>query len=287
MAGRVCPLCARSSASFFLQYAGYQVFACGSCGLRFVDPQPSTDQMAALYGPSYFAHARPGEPGYDRYVEEFDGIRRTFDDRLRRLPRPSPSGSRLLDVGAALGLFVERARAQGWQADGLEPSPWAAQYARDVLSQPVQTGTLEASRVPDGSYDVVTLWEVLEHLPDPRATLLEVHRALRPGGLLALSTPDAGSAVARVLGRRWLGWTKIPEHLFFFDRPTLRRLLDQAGFEIQSMRYVSLVVSRRYLLDRVARIVGIHLHRGLPGAWLERSIEVNPFYDLMVLARRP
>jgi 2-polyprenyl-3-methyl-5-hydroxy-6-metoxy-1,4-benzoquinol methylase len=261
--------------------------ACLGCGLRYLDPQPTEQQLEALYGPSYFAQARPGEPGYDRYVEEFEGIRRTFDERLGMLPAPTPAGSRLLDVGAALGLFVERARAAGWQAVGLEPSPWAADYARDVLRQPVRTGKLPDVGVPEESCDVVTLWEVLEHLPDPRDTLSSIRRVLTPGGVLALSTPDAGSAVARLLGSRWPGWTKIPEHLYFFDRATLRRLLMETGFVVESMRYVSLVVSRRYLLDRIGRITGLPFHRHLPPAWLERPVRVNPLYDLMVLARRP
>jgi hypothetical protein len=92
--------------------------------------------------------------------------------------------------------------------------------------------------------------------------------------------------VARVLGRRWLGWTKIPEHLFFFDRATVGRLLRETGFIIESMRYVDLVVSRRYLLDRIGKITGVPFHRRLPERWLERPVKVNPGYDLMVLARR-
>lgn len=264
------------------------MLACAGCGLRYLDPQPTAQQLEALYGPDYFGHQSPGEPGYPRYVEELEGLRRTFDDRLVRLPAPSPSASRLLDVGAALGVFVERARAAGWQAVGLEPSAWASGYARDVLHQPVRTGTLPDAGFPEGSCDVVTLWEVLEHLPEPRETLAAIRRVLVPGGLLALSTPDAGSAVARLLGRRWLGWTKIPEHLFkFFDRATLRRLLVETGFRIESMRYVSLVVSRRYLLNRIGRITGLPMPLRLPEAWLERPVRVNPLYDLMVLARSP
>lgn len=286
MAGRPCPLCATASPAQFLEREGFEVLACTGCGLRYLDPQPTAEQLDALYGQSYFTHTHPGEPGYDRYIEEFEGIRRTFDDRLKMLPAPTPSASRLLDVGAAVGLFVECARAAGWQADGVEPNSWAAGYARDVLHQPVQTATLEAADIPQESCDVVTLWEVIEHLPEPRGTLSAIRRVLKPGGLLALTTPDAGSTVARVLGRRWLGWSKIPEHLFFFDRSTLRRLLEEAGFHVESMRYVSPVVSRRYLLDRIGKLTGLTFHRRFPDAWLERSIKVNPFWDLMVLARR-
>jgi SAM-dependent methyltransferase len=263
---------------------GFAVLACEACGLRFLHPQPTAVQLRDLYGEAYFARARPGAPGYDRYLEEIEHIRRTFDERLRLLPAPAGS-SRLLDVGAAIGLFVERARQAGWAAEGIEPSEWAARYAREILHQPVRTATLEQAGIPPGSQDVVTLWEVIEHLVDPAATLRTVAQLLRPGGVLALSTPDAGSAVARVLGRRWPGWSKIPEHLFFFDRATLRLLLEAGGFRIETMRYVSLVVSRGYLLDRIGSLAGLRLRRLLPAAWRERAVKVNPFYDLMVVAR--
>jgi len=240
--------------------------------------------LEALYTESYFSHEGTSLPGYDRYLDELDNHRRTFDDRLPLLPSRT-AGDRLLDVGAAVGIFVERARRAGWSAAGLEPSSWAAAHARDVLGQPVTTGTLEQERPPSGSLDVVTLWEVIEHLPDPAATLREIHRILKPGGHLALSTPDARSPVSRLLGRRWPGWRKVPEHLFFFDGHTLARMLNDAGFDIESRRYVSLTVSRGYLLDRIREIVGWR-GKALPkAAWLSRSIRVNPGFDLFVLAR--
>ncbi|NOT09021.1 MAG: class I SAM-dependent methyltransferase [Gemmatimonadales bacterium] len=260
--------------------------ACSACGLRYLDPQPAPDELETLYGEAYFARSRPGEPGYDRYLEEIDNIRRTFDDRLRFLPSQA-AGSCLLDVGAAIGLFVERARRAGWNAEGVEPSQWAARYAHEVLGQPVRPTTLEAAQIAPQSVDVVTLWEVIEHLPDPRATLAAIRRVLRPGGLLVLSTPDAGSLVARALGKRWPGWGKIPEHLFFFDRRTLGTLLTEQGFVVKTMRYVSLVVSRGYLLDRVCGIAGIRPHARLSRAWLDRPVKVNPFYDLLIAARAP
>jgi SAM-dependent methyltransferase len=284
--GCTCPLCASAALSPFLELHGFAVLSCTACGLRFLHPQPGVEQLEELYGEGYFARARPGEPGYDRYLEEMDHTRRMFENRLGFLPTPTPA-SRLLDVGAAIGLFVERAQAIGWDAQGVEPSAWAARYAREILHQPVKTATLEQAEFAPGSLDVVTMWEVIEHLPDPRATLRHIAAVLKPGGLLALSTPDAGSRVARLMGRRWPGWKKIPEHLFFFDRSTLRRLLEECGFRVETMRYVSLVVSRGYLLDRFRDITGIGWHRRLPRAWLDRAVKVNPFYDLMILARTP
>jgi SAM-dependent methyltransferase len=248
-----------------------------------MSPQPTASELADLYGETYYVSVDSRERGYDGYVTEAENWRRTFRDRLRDLPRVP---GKLLDVGAATGFFVEQARATGWDAMGVEPSEWAAAYARNELGVDVRPGTLESLQFPDATFDVVTMWEVIEHLPDPRTTLAEVKRILRPGGRLVLSTPDAGSLAARLSGRRWLGWRKVPEHVFFFDRANLDRLLGQSGFTPVRHRYASLTVSAGFALDRAMSLVG------MPGRWrapvwlTHRSIRVNPGYDLLVVARR-
>lgn len=278
-----CVVCGSRGRRPFLQQRGHTIVACAGCGLRFVDPQPTRDQLTALYGDEYFVSIDSRERGYDGYVGEADNWRRTFRDRLRDLPARRGS---LLDVGAATGFFVEQARAAGWDASGVEPSSWAADYARRVVGVDVRTGYLESSGFADGSFDAVTMWEVIEHLPDPRVTLAEIHRVLRPGGRLVLSTPDAGSLPARLSGRRWLGWRKVPEHLYFFDRQTLDRLLRQAGFRPVRHRYASLIVSARFAVDRAMSFAGLPDRWHAP-VWLAtRSIRLNPGYDLLVVAVR-
>lgn len=259
--------------------------SCRACSLRFLHPQPTPEELERLYGSTYFSNQAPGSPGYDRYVEEIEHHRLTFADRLQLLPAPGREAS-LLDIGASIGIFVEQARRVGWEAEGVEPSAWAAEYARKTLGQPVRTGRLEDQGLPPGRHDVITMWEVIEHLPDPALVLDEIHRLLKPGGILALSTPDAGSLVTRLLGHRWPGWKKVPEHLFFFDRRTLRTLLRRTGFDPFFWRTVPLTVSRRYLYDRLAQVVPLPAPRWLPESWMQRPIRVNPGYDLMVMARR-
>jgi SAM-dependent methyltransferase len=257
---------------------------CTGCTLRFLWPQPTSGEQSELYSEKYFRSADGLDRGYAEYVAQAENHRATFRDRLRLLP-PPPGEARLLDVGAAAGFFVEQATAVGWHAEGVEFSRWAADYATKVVGVPVREGTLRDARFDDRSFDAVTMWEVIEHLPDPRAELAETRRILRPGGMLHFSTPDAGSIVAKVTGRRWLGWRKIPEHLFYFDLASLRRLLWNEGFEVLSHRYVSLTVTWQYALDRLGTLLGTSAFEHVPGTIGSRPARINCYYDLMVSAR--
>ena len=278
-----CVVCDGQTSATFIRADPYSIRRCSTCGVRFLCPQPSHTDLEALYSHEYFVSPDCRQCGYSEYLSDASNHRLTFRNRLKYLPKPVQS-SRLLDVGAATGFFVEQARLNGWEAVGIEPSTWASEYARSVLGQPVVTGTLSEASFAYGSFDLVTMWEVIEHLPNPRATVQGLASLLKPGGYLALTTPDAGSLVARLAGHRWLGWRKVPEHLFFFDRHTLTRLLSSAGFEVVEYRYVSIFVDAQFALTRLLTLIGLR-DRRLPAFLGNRSMAVNPFYDLFVLAK--
>ena len=175
-----CNVCGSSEHEIFAFPSSFTIRRCGACGLRFLFPQPTPDEVQAYYDHEYFSNADSPTRGYDSYLAEAENHRATFRNRLRLMPPPGRASS-LLDVGAAAGFFVEQARLMGWQAEGVEPSEWAAKYAQTELKQPVLHATLESARFPDATFDAVTLWEVIEHLPDPRAFLQEAARVVRPG----------------------------------------------------------------------------------------------------------
>lgn len=213
------------------------IVRCLDCGFVYQNPQPDPESVLLAY-----------EHVVDvKYAEERQGRVHTFRRALEELETHAQPG-RLLDVGSHLGVFVEVARERGWAAEGVELSRWAVEIARG-RGVPVTQGTLEDLTAEEDSFDVVTLWDVIEHLSDPLAEIRKVHRLLRPGGVLAISTMDVDAPVARLLGRRW-PWYMLM-HLTYFSRQTLGRLVEMAGYEVVEVRRHRRIVRLSYLLGQL------------------------------------
>jgi len=179
----------------------------------------------------------------------------------------------MVDVGCATGTFLEGMRQRGWQVQGVELIPEAANYARQRLGLEVFTGTLEAAKFPDASFDLVTMWDVLEHVYDPRQALQEVQRILKPGGWFVFSIPDVDCVEARWFGPYWVGWD-IPRHLHLFPYNVIKCMLREHGLQLRGRshftgRYGALVYSLQFWLNSVVvnsnlRSVLLKLSRSLP-----------------------
>jgi 2-polyprenyl-3-methyl-5-hydroxy-6-metoxy-1,4-benzoquinol methylase len=263
---------------------------CVHCGLVFVSPRPTAEALAERYERDYFHCAEPTFGGYEDYEADRAEITRTFARRMRQLaPFVATARPRLLDVGCATGIFLEVARSAGWSGEGLDISAYALDRAR-AKGFAVRRGTLEEVDVADGSFDVLTMWDFIEHVPDPAATLARAHRLLRPGGTLALSTPDAGSLLARLLGPRWLGFRSIDEHLYFFSRRTLAAMLEGAGFEVRATHAVGKYLTLPRLIERLRFYTrtGAVLLRAVDRVVPRLSLYVTSFDTMTVIAtRRP
>ena len=232
--GSVCPLCGESRATPLLERRdrlGREAFTylrCQGCGLIRLHPCPAPGQLSRYYPPDYEAYREESETWWQRW-----GRRRGWVRRIRFLKRylPSPVG-KVLDVGCATGEFLVEMRKLGWEPWGLEPHAQAADRARQKLpGSPILSAPIEEAEFPDSSFDLITLWDVLEHLPDPLTTLEKLARWLRREGLLALGVPHLESVDARLFGRHWIGWDA-PRHLFLFPRSTLRQMAARAGLEV-------------------------------------------------------
>jgi SAM-dependent methyltransferase len=200
---------------------------CGGCGLERISPQPSDETLAKIYGAHYYDAW--GLHDNEEIVAALK--KRTFRYVLGKLPKAAP-GTRLLDCGAATGFLLEVAKELGYEPYGLELSEFGAkEIARKFGEDRVFCGELPRASFPGaapGDFGAITMCDYIEHVRDPRQTLALARKQLAAGGALAITTPDAGSPSRRVLGTGWTHY-KI-EHLFYFNKRNLERLLREVGF---------------------------------------------------------
>jgi 2-polyprenyl-3-methyl-5-hydroxy-6-metoxy-1,4-benzoquinol methylase len=224
----LCNLCASRTAQRLYTKNGVDLIRCTSCGLVYVWNPPTRDEIERLYT---FASEYHTVFRSERSAESRAHATRAADF-LRIVGRYSRPGT-ILDVGCSVGFFLARARAEGWTTFGVEISNDTAELARG-RGLDVFTGTLEHAGFRPESFDVVTMWDVIEHVEDPVATVAIAAEVLKEQGLLALSTPNIGGIFPRLSYRaaRWVGrWPhpEPPHHLFQFSKSTVSRLLKQGG----------------------------------------------------------
>jgi len=263
-----CCVCLSDQYQPFLDKNDYQIVQCQACGFLYVYPRPGREELDAFYqNPNYFQGG--GAYGYAAYCAERKEIERQATERLALIERLMARG-RLLDVGCAAGYFLHVAKARGWQVDGVEISRAVAPSAEQLLGQRIHP-RLESLNAQPGSFDAVTLWEYIEHVLDPRDELLRLHRMLKPGGVLALSTPNTGQLHVRRHPGDWREF-KPPEHLSFFTAETLTALLRACGFEVSAIKPIAPDMrpseSTQRLIDRLRLNLGDRHTRSTPFWWV-------------------
>lgn len=240
-----CPLCGATDRTPLFEKDGWPIARCTTCTLVYVDAALDRAALDAIYGESYYQ----GDVFAD-YLAERDVRVESARGRVEQLARLVPDGS-LLDVGCAAGFFLHAASTR-YDATGVEISEFASRYAREELGQRVHTGEIFDAPLADDAFDVVTGWDVIEHVGDPAAVLAEVARVTRPGGLLVLTTGDVDGPLARRDLEHWNLMTP-PAHLLFFSPRTIERLLRGAGFELDRLLADGIVSSRPRLNHPLAR----------------------------------
>jgi 2-polyprenyl-3-methyl-5-hydroxy-6-metoxy-1,4-benzoquinol methylase len=243
-----------------------QVVRCQSCSLIYVNPRPLSELTIGSYAsavdPTFVAQN-------DNRIATF---RKSLSGVLHRLGESGGNGRRLLDIGCAGGAFPVAARDLGFDPVGIEPSRWMADYARRTYGLDVRDGILEPGVFPPGSFDVVTLWDVIEHVPQPHDLLSCAHDLLKPGGLLLVNYPDVGSMTARMLGSHWPFWLSV--HLFYYTRTTMARQLARAGYTLKWQEPCWPSLPAGYVVQRIVPYFR-------PAGWL------LPAMDALRLSRIP
>lgn len=229
----------------------HRIVRCKRCRLMYANPQELVDcdtfmdtNAHLTFDPEgadkrYFVKQHVQMADYERVVQVLSGL--------------TSSRGRLLEVGSYLGLLSDRLRKSGWDVTGMEPSRPMAEYARSHYGLSIIEGLLPRPELAEGTFDAVVMLHVIEHMPDPGDSLKELRRLLRPGGLLVVETPRFDSLMFKLLGQRERSINNCPGHIYFFTVPTLRQVLEKAGFEVVRTD----LVGRTLTVDRVLLNIGV------------------------------
>ena len=283
-----CPLCEQSRHRPRFVIKRYQLIECLQCGLVRLHPFPTPEELRVLYSGTYFKSESASERGYLDYEGDHNNYLRTFRRRLKMIRDYLSASDRILEVGCALGFFLDTLREAGFEhLTGIDLSAYAIARAQARMGNQVELLAGNIGDLPSGrSFDVVFMWDVLEHIPNPIAALNQVRVLLNPGGRLILETQDVGSVMAQINGRRWHMY-KVPEHLYHFQPSTIKMLLNKTGFQVVKItrRGAGKYLSGSFIVERVGRYSPVLKYLVVPLEGSIRSIYVNLCDEMIVVAK--
>lgn len=231
-----CPVCLSPELRF--RYSGrttrnpsdparWKVSECRSCGLGFLNPRPSWEELEPYYSAQYAAY---GHSHGAKYNDELTVVEARRTGTFRHIP--IPEGKRVLDVGCGGGYFLRICAKLGAKVQGIEPSPIAAEQARSQGIQ-VFSGMIDTFET-DERFDAITASQVLEHVPDPVAMLAKMRSLLAPSGMIWLAVPNADCRWAKALGWKWDG-ADLPYHLLHFGPQNMETAATRAGLSVSRL----------------------------------------------------
>jgi 2-polyprenyl-3-methyl-5-hydroxy-6-metoxy-1,4-benzoquinol methylase len=224
----ICLIC-KTPMEPFLNKNGYTIYQCKSCGFGRTDLKKSYTQFVKeFYNKAYFT-GDPKHSGFDNYENDKPMIKKNMESFMKHIKLHKPNG-KFIDMGCAMGFFIELALSHGFDAYGFDSSTFAVSIAKKLVDDRVKVGTIEDIQYPTLKFDVATLTDVFEHLENPERVLKNIHRVLRKDGIVMIATGDTNSLAAHKMQRRWTFYNP-PQHLSYFNKNNLTTLLQRNGFE--------------------------------------------------------
>jgi SAM-dependent methyltransferase len=276
---RACPACGRTTDhQLRFRINCCDILQCSNCGLG--RAETAGFDPATYYTGDYFSgrHA----DGYADYLGAEPVLRREFArsvDFIRRFR----SGGKLLELGCAYGFFLKEA-ARHFEVAGIELAADAAEHGRRAGLNVLQGTADEATLRQIGPVDVIVLFDVIEHLPDPRETLALCRRQLNPGGIIVITTGDFGSLTARLTGTRWRLMTP-PQHLWFFTRESMQRLASALDLAVEHLDHPWKLVPASLIAFQLRRMLGLRQPSGMASAG-RIGLPVNLFDAMRIVLRK-
>jgi SAM-dependent methyltransferase len=250
-----CVLCPQGSAAkiHIRTHSGgfpFSYLKCQGCGLVFLSPRPDGKEVLQFYEQDYY-----GE-NPQKFRSGLEALRLFFArNRMRRVQKFFPSSGKALDIGCGEGTFLQLLQKEGWECHGTELTAESASRAIR-LGISVSVGQIDEDRFAPHSFDLITLWQVLEHLPDPMRTLKIATHLLKKGGILAISTPNIDSLQAEVGRNQWFHLDP-PRHLYLYSPRTLEQIIGSFGFRLQTLHHFSLEQNPYGWLQSLLNLMGL------------------------------
>lgn len=283
---RDCEVCSRNSFEFIFEKDAHSFYRCAHCDLVRIDPQPTDEVLAKIYGAHYY-----DAWGLQTDKSDVERIKaKTFRFNLGALGTPS-KGAKLLDCGAATGFLMGVAQEMGYEPYGVELSEFGANAIADRFGRDrVHQGQLGDANFGDTKFSVISMYDFIEHVRDPETVLRNAFDLLAPGGSISITTPDTSTLTNKLMRAHWSHY-KV-EHIFYFNRQNLAQLLQRVGFHDVSskaaikgmnLRYFNNVM-QTYPVPGVSQALGLAT-RVAPSA-LQYKIVRFPMGEMLVSAKK-
>ena len=267
---RACPNCRNETGLFYMWDT--DIVRCPKCDLAYRDTLPTLEELAQIYSDEQYFNGR----FYADYVADKEGAQLNLRHRLSKMREFQSGGEALFEAGCAHGFFLELAQTYWKRVQGIDMSSEAVAYARDVLKLDVTLGDFESHPPAAGAFDAVAMWDTIEHLYNPVLAIHKSAEALRPGGILALTTGDIAALLPRI---QKTGWRLIlPQHLYYFSQQSLTWLLNHHGFDVIHVSHVSYYRS----LNQMAEIITWRHPESVWRQRLRRQIGRLPFIQTQI-----
>ena len=275
-----CPVCGERRDCIQVFVRGiFPILRCSACSVGMTQ-LPENFSAAGIYTEAYFQGGQAD--GYSDYVGSESVLRGEFRTALQELRSAGCSSGKLLELGCAYGFFLAEAIAF-FEVQGIEVSDSAVRFCRS-RGFDVEQGTLTAEYVGRSApFDAVVMLDVVEHLMEPDRVMELVHRAMKPGGKLMLTTGDWESGLSRIMGRNWRLMTP-PQHTFFFSPRTMSAMLERVGFDVIACRKPWKTVPFGLITYQLGRIMGMSRPPRLSG--IHFGIPINLFDAFRMVAVR-
>lgn len=291
-----CLLCDKDDIFVKYEIGDHKILRCKACSLMWLFPMPTKEDLQQIYNQTYYSNksffstSLENIYGYYDFISERLYKQMSYSSILNQAKKylKAEDVPALLDIGCGLGHMLDVAFDEGFDVQGIEFNPFAVEQIRKKYNFKVHLGDIALYK--GKIFDMITMFDVIEHLTDPFAAIKTARTLLKPGGLIIITTMDSDSVVSKILGRRLEDFRRIREHLFFFTRKSLRKILEESGFEILKVRSYGHTFRLDFLSDRIkliSPVCGAIFKKTVKYLGLSKKmLHLNPLTKMIVYAKR-